>query len=157
MNVLLFYWLCANKLSLNVSKTNVVLFKLTASTNGRRDVTSYDKDTNTLSRTVATNVSNDNDTSDHSWGSQGDYYKSAWLNIFRTLVVHTHSSRNMSCVCITRVLHMFTQAELLIVNHGHSYIDYDCAMCFWDHVEMFVIVLSCYRQTDDKRPAKPDF
>ena len=43
-----------------------------ASTNVRRDVTSYDKDTNTLSRTVATNVSNDNDRSGHSWGSQGD-------------------------------------------------------------------------------------
>ena len=23
------------------------------------------------------------------------------------------------CVCTTRVLHMFTQADLLIVNHGH--------------------------------------
>ena len=46
----------------------------------------------------------------------------------------------MSRVCTTRVLHMFTQADLLIVNHGHSYIDYECAMCFWEHVEMFVIV-----------------
>ena len=35
---------------------------------------------------------------------------------------------------------MFTQADLLIVNHGHSYFDYDCAMCFSEHVEMFVIV-----------------
>ena len=35
---------------------------------------------------------------------------------------------------------MFTQADLLIVNHGHSYIDYVCAMCFWEHVEMVVIV-----------------
>ena len=37
---------------------------------------------------------------------------------------------------------MFTQADLLIVNHGHSYmyIDYDCAICFWEHVDMFVIV-----------------
>ena len=35
---------------------------------------------------------------------------------------------------------MFTQADLLIVNHGHSYIDYVCAMCFSEHVEMFVIV-----------------
>ena len=35
---------------------------------------------------------------------------------------------------------MFTQADLLIVNHGHSYIDYVCAMCFWEQVEMFVIV-----------------
>ena len=24
---------------------------------------------------------------------------------------------------------MFTQADLLIVNHGHTYIDFDCAMC----------------------------
>ena len=35
---------------------------------------------------------------------------------------------------------MFTQADLLIVNHGNSYIDYFCAMCFWEHVEMFVIM-----------------
>ena len=35
---------------------------------------------------------------------------------------------------------MFTQADLLIVNHGHSYIDYVCAMCFWEDMEMFVIV-----------------
>ena len=35
---------------------------------------------------------------------------------------------------------MFTQADLLIVNQGHSYIDYVCAMCFWEPVEMFVIV-----------------
>ena len=46
----------------------------------------------------------------------------------------------MPCVCITRVLHMFIQADLLIVNHGHSYFDYDCAMCFSEHVGMFVIV-----------------
>ena len=44
------------------------------------------------------------------------------------------------CVCTTRVLHMFTQADVLMVNHGHSYIDYVCVMCFWKHVEMFVIV-----------------
>ena len=37
-------------------------------------------------------------------------------------------------------VHMFTQTDLLIVNNGHSYIDYVCAMCFWEHVEMFVIV-----------------
>ena len=44
--------------------------------------------------------------------------------------------------CTTRVLHMFTQADLLIVNvnHDHSYIDYVCAMCLWEHVEMFVIM-----------------
>ena len=35
---------------------------------------------------------------------------------------------------------MFTQADLLIVNHGHSYIDYVYVMCFWEHVEMFGIV-----------------
>ena len=35
---------------------------------------------------------------------------------------------------------MFTQADLLIVNHGHSYFDYDCAMCFSEYVKMFVIV-----------------
>ena len=35
---------------------------------------------------------------------------------------------------------MFTQADLLIVNHGHIYIDYVCAMCFWEHVDMFVMV-----------------
>ena len=39
---------------------------------------------------------------------------------------------------------MFTKADLLIVNndvnHGHSNIYYDCAMCFSEHVEMFVIV-----------------
>ena len=35
---------------------------------------------------------------------------------------------------------MFIQADVLIVNHGHSYIDYVCAMCLWEHVEMFVIV-----------------
>ena len=39
-----------------------------------------------------------------------------------------------------QVLHMFTQADLLIVNHDHSYSDSVCAMCFWKHVEMFVIV-----------------
>ena len=33
---------------------------------------------------------------------------------------------------------MFTQADLLIVNHSHSYIGYVCAMCFWEHAEMFV-------------------
>ena len=35
---------------------------------------------------------------------------------------------------------MFTQADVLTVNHGHSYIDYVCAMCFWEHMEMVVIV-----------------
>ena len=35
---------------------------------------------------------------------------------------------------------MITQADVLMVNHGHSYIDYVCAMCFSEHVEMFVIV-----------------
>ena len=44
------------------------------------------------------------------------------------------------CMCTTRVLHMFTQSDVLIVNHGHSYIDYVCAMCFWEHMEMFVIM-----------------
>ena len=36
-------------------------------------------------------------------------------NICKTLVAHTHNSRNMACVCTTRVIHMFTQADLLIV------------------------------------------
>ena len=35
---------------------------------------------------------------------------------------------------------MITQADVLMVNHGHSYIDYVCAMCFSEHVEMFVNV-----------------
>ena len=42
--------------------------------------------------------------------------------------------------CVPPVPHMFTQPDLLIVNHGHSYSDSVCAMCFWEHVEMFVIV-----------------
>ena len=54
--------------------------------------------------------------------------------------IYVRNSRNVSCVCTTRVLHMFTKADWLIVNHGHSYIDYVCAMCFWEHVEMYVIV-----------------
>ena len=62
------------------------------------------------------------------------------MNICRTLVVHTHDIFLLLCVCTTRVIYMFTQADVLIVNHGHSYIDYVCAMCFWEHVEMFVIV-----------------
>ena len=62
------------------------------------------------------------------------------VNICRILVVHTHNSRNLSCVCTTRVLHMFTQPDLLIVNHGNSYSDYVCVMCFCEHVAMFVIV-----------------
>ena len=33
-----------------------------------------------------------------------------------------------------------TQPDLLIVNHDHSCSASVCAMCFWEHVEMFVIV-----------------
>ena len=51
---------------------------------------------------------------------------------------YTHITAEICHACV--LLHMFTQADLLIVNHDHSYIDYDCAMCFWEHMEMFVIV-----------------
>ena len=56
------------------------------------------------------------------------------------LPTQTHDLFLLLCVCTTRVLHMFTQVDLLIVNHGHSYIDYACAMCFWEHMERFVIM-----------------
>ena len=47
----------------------------------------------------------------------------AYAHICKTLVVHTLDIFLLLCVCTTRVLHMFTQADLLIVNHDHSYID----------------------------------
>ena len=40
-----------------------------------------------------------------------------------------------------RVYHQgSTYADLLIVNYDYIYSDSVCAMCFWEHVEMFVIV-----------------
>ena len=55
----------------------------------------------------------------------------------------------MSCVCITRGFHMFTQADLLIVNHGHSYIDYDCAMCFWESIFVIIVRYHWYAFVSD--------
>ena len=55
---------------------------------------------------------------------------------------------------------MFTQADLLIVNYGHSYFDYDCAMCFSEPGEALVLftgggspgAVKTYPNSADKPP-----